>query len=206
MSTVRKTVIVGVTASIAAYKACEIVNLLRKDSFDVRVIVTKDALEFVTPLTLQTLSGNKVLADIFEPLERWSPVHTSLADSASLVLIAPATANVIGKLANGICDDLLTCVTYASKAPVLIAPAMNENMYNHKVVMANIARLEKIGYAFIGPVKGRLACGHDGQGHIAPVPEIIKEVKRILFVSTNKNRSAGGFRRIINRSNRSTER
>ena len=180
MSTSVKTVIVGVTASIAAYKACEIVNLLRKNSFDVRVILTKDALEFVTPLTLQTLSGNKVLTDMFEPPDRWSPVHTSLADSASLVLIAPATANVIGKLANGICDDLLTCVTYASRSPVLIAPAMNENMYNHKVVMGNIAKLEKIGYAFVGPVKGHLACGHDAIGHIAPVPEIIKEVKKMI--------------------------
>ncbi|MCX5666452.1 MAG: hypothetical protein NT036_05375 [Candidatus Omnitrophica bacterium] len=180
MSQARKTVIVGVTASIAAYKACEIVNLLRKDSFDVKVIVTKDALEFVTPLTLQTLSGNKVLTDIFAPPDEWAPVHTSLADSASLILIAPATANVIGKLANGICDDLLTCVVYASKAPVLIAPAMNENMYNHKVVMTNIAKLEKIGYSFVGPVKGHLACGHDAIGHIAPVQEIIKEVKKLI--------------------------
>jgi phosphopantothenoylcysteine decarboxylase/phosphopantothenate--cysteine ligase len=180
MTSAPKTIIVGVTASIAAYKACEIVNTLRKDSFDVKVILTKDALEFVTPLTLQTLSGNKVLVDMFEPAEKWNPVHTSLAESASLILIAPATANVIGKLANGICDDLLTCVTYASKAPVLIAPAMNENMYNHKVVMGNIARLEKIGYEFIGPVKGRLACGHDAIGHIAPVPEIIKEIKKLI--------------------------
>lgn len=180
MNAAAKTVIVGVTASIAAYKACEIVNLLRKASFDVKVIVTQDALEFVTPLTLQTLSGNKVLTGMFEPAERWSPVHTSLADSASLILIAPATANIIGKLANGICDDLLTCVAYASKAPVLIAPAMNENMYNHRVVMENIAKLEKIGYAFVGPVKGRLACGHDAIGHIAPVPEIIKKAEKIL--------------------------
>jgi len=180
MTAARKTVIVGITASIAAYKACEIVNLLRKDSFDVRVILTKDAREFVTPLTLQTLSGNKVLTDIFELPDSCNPIHTSLADSASLILIAPATANVIGKLANGICDDLLTCVTYASKSPVLIAPAMNENMYNHKIVAGNIAKLEKIGYSFLGPVKGRLACGHDAVGHIAPVSEIIKEVKKLI--------------------------
>ncbi|MFA5084812.1 MAG: flavoprotein [Candidatus Omnitrophota bacterium] len=180
MSSARKTVIVGVTASIAAYKACEIVNLLRKDSFDVKVILTKDALEFVTPLTLQTLSGNKVMTGIFESPENWTPVHTSLADSASLILIAPATANIIGKLANGICDDLLTCVTCASRSPVLIAPAMNENMYNHKMVMANIAKLEKIGYKFVGPVKGHLACGYDAIGHIAPVAEIIKEAKKMI--------------------------
>jgi len=180
MSSTRKTVIVGVTASIAAYKACEIVNLLRKDSFDVRVILTKDSLKFVTPLTLQTLSGNEVLTDMFESPARWAPVHTSLADSASLILIAPATANVIGKLANGICDDLLTCVICASRSPVLIAPAMNENMYNHRIVAENIAKLEKTGYSFVGPVKGRLACGHDAIGHIAPVTEIIKQVKKII--------------------------
>ncbi len=180
MSKASKTVIVGITASIAAYKTCEIVNLLRKDSFDVKVILTKDAQEFVTSLTLQTLSGNKVLSGMFEPPEKWSPIHTSLADSASLILIAPATANVIGKLASGICDDLLTCVTYASKSRVLIAPAMNENMYNHKVVAANIVALKKIGYKFIGPVKGRLACGHDAIGHIAPVTDIVKEVKRLI--------------------------
>lgn len=180
MSEAARTIIVGVTGSIAAYKACEIVNLLKKDSFDVKVILTKDALEFVTPLTLQTLSGNKVLSDMFELPDKWSPVHTSLADSASLVLIAPATANVIGKLACGVCDDLLTCVTYATRAPVLIAPAMNENMYNHKVVRDNIAKLEKIGYSFVGPVKGRLACGHDAIGHIAAVADIVKEAKKIL--------------------------
>ena len=180
MTAVQKTVVVGITASIAAYKACEIVNLLRKNAFDVRVILTKDALEFVTPLTLQTLSGNKVLTDMFEPPEKWSPVHTSLAQSASLILIAPATANIIGKLANGICDDLLTCVTYAAKSPVLIAPAMHENMYDHKIVAANIAKLKDIGYQFIGPVKGRLACGHDGKGHIAPVTEIVEKVKKII--------------------------
>jgi phosphopantothenoylcysteine decarboxylase/phosphopantothenate--cysteine ligase len=175
-----RTIIVGVTAGIAAYKACEIVNLLKKDSFDVKVILTKDALEFVTPLTLQTLSGSKVFTGMFELSGEWAPVHTSLADSASLILIAPATANIIGKLAGGICDDLLTCVVCATKAPVLIAPAMNENMYNHKVVRKNISKLKEIGYSFIGPVKGHLACGRDAMGHIAPVPEIIKEVKKII--------------------------
>lgn len=175
-----RTVIVGVTGSIAAYKACEIVNTLKKDSFDVRVILTKEAREFVTPLSMQTLSGNKVLSDMFEPPEAWNPVHTSLADSASLILIAPATANVIGKLAGGICDDLLTCVVYATKAPVLIAPAMNENMYNHKVVRENISKLKKTGYSFVGPVKGHLACGHDAIGHIADVADIVKEAKKLI--------------------------
>jgi phosphopantothenoylcysteine decarboxylase / phosphopantothenate---cysteine ligase len=175
-----KTIIVGVTASIAAYKACEIVNLLKKDSFNVKVILTRDALEFVMPLTFQTLSGNKVFTDMFELSDKHSPEHISLADSASLVLIAPATANVIGKLAGGICDDLLTCVVYATKAPVLIAPAMNENMYNHEGVKGNIAKLKEVGYSFVGPVKGHLACGRDAIGHIAEVSDIIKEAKKLL--------------------------
>ena len=112
--------------------------------------------------------------------EEWEPIHTSIADKAALILIAPATANVIGKLAGGICDDILTCVTYASKAPVLIAPAMNEKMYRHEIVQANIAKLKTIGYKFVGPVKGRLACGHEDIGHIAGTDDIVKEVKRLL--------------------------
>lgn len=176
----RKTIIAGVTGSIAAYKACEIVNILKKESFDVKVILTEEGEKFLTPLTLQTLSGNKVLTDMFEPTDIWNPVHTSLADSASLVLIAPATANIIGKLAGGISDDLLTCVVYATKAPILLAPAMNEKMYNHKIVQENIAKLKRIGYSFVGPVKGRLACAHVAIGHIAQVDDIIKEVKRLL--------------------------
>lgn len=175
-----KTVVVGVTGSIAAYRACEIVGSLRKLSLDVKVILTKEGANFITPLTLQTLSGNKVFTDMFEPLEKWDPVHTSLADSASLILIVPATASVIGKLASGICDDLLTCVIYASRAPVLIAPAMNEKMYKHAVVQSNISSLKKIGYSFVGPVEGRLACGHEAIGHIAGTGDIIKAAQQKL--------------------------
>ena len=175
-----KQIIVGVTGSIAAYKACEIVNILKKDSFDVRVILTKEGEKFLTPLTLQTLSGNRVHTDMFETPEEWDPIHTSLADSASLILIAPATANIIGKLANGICDDLLTCVVYASKAPVLIAPAMNEKMYNHEAVQENIKKLKKLGYSFAGPIKGHLACGHEAIGHIADTGDIVKGAKRLI--------------------------
>lgn len=176
-----KTIILGVTGSIAAYKACEILSLLGKESrFDVHVVLTKEAGEFVTALTFQTLSRNKVITDIFEIPEDWSPRHTSLADKADLILIAPATANIMAKLAAGICDDMLTCVVYATKAPVLIAPAMNEKMYRHPITQENIARLKKIGYSFIGPVKGRLACGHEDIGHIAGVEEITNEAKRLL--------------------------
>jgi phosphopantothenoylcysteine decarboxylase/phosphopantothenate--cysteine ligase len=175
-----KTVILGVTGSIAAYRACEIISALRKAGLDVHVILTKEAAEFITPLTMQTLSGNPVIGGMFELPDECSPAHTSLADKADLILIAPATANIIGKLACGICDDMLSCVTLASKAPVLIAPAMNENMYGHRVVQANIEKLQKIGYSFVGPIKGHLACGHVAVGHIAGTEDIVKEAKRLL--------------------------
>jgi phosphopantothenoylcysteine decarboxylase / phosphopantothenate---cysteine ligase len=178
--TKKRSVILGVTGGIAAYKACDITSLLRKQSFDVTVLMTKEAGQFLTPLTLQTLSGNKVITDMFELPESWEPVHTSLADKADIILIAPATANMIGKLASGICDDILSCVIFATKAPVLIAPAMNEKMYKHKIVQANIEKLKEIGYKFIGPIRGRLACGHEDIGHIAEPIDIANEVKRLL--------------------------
>ena len=175
-----RTVVLGVTGSIAAYRACEIISALKKSSFDVKVVLTKEGAQFITPLSLQTLSGNKVYADMFELPEKWDPVHTSLAQSASLVLIAPATASIIGKLANGICDDLLTCVVYATAAPVLIAPAMNEKMYDHAILKENVAKLKKIGYSFVGPVKGHLACGHNAMGHIATTDDITAAAKKLI--------------------------
>ena len=180
MKTGKKTIILGVTGSIAAYKACDIINLLRKDGFDVQVLLTKEAGEFVSMLTLQTLSQNKVITDMFESPDKWNPVHTSLAVKASLILIAPATANVIAKLANGICDDILTCTIFAAEAPVLIAPAMNDKMYKHPITQDNIAKLEKIGYHFIGPIKGRLACGCEAVGHISDSVDIVAEAKRLI--------------------------
>ncbi|MCX5679237.1 MAG: hypothetical protein NTZ95_00970 [Candidatus Omnitrophica bacterium] len=180
MKKIKKTVILGVTGSIAAYKACEIIGYLRRSGLDVNVILTKEAVEFVTPLTFRTLSGNKVAAGIFDMPEEWDPSHISLAQKADLILVAPASANIIGKLASGVCDDLLTCVIFATKAPVLIAPAMNTNMYEHKIVQANIAKLKSVGYHFIGPIKGRLACGTEGVGHIACPENIVKEAQRLL--------------------------
>lgn len=175
-----KTVILGVTGSIAAYKACEIINLLRNDGMSVNVVLTEEAKEFITPLTLQTLSGSKVVCDMFEAIGEWNPLHTSLADRADLVLIAPATANIIGKLATGTCDDILSCIVFATKAPILIAPAMNSNMYNHDITQANIAALKRSGYRFIGPIKGHLACGRIAVGHIAETSDIVREAKRLL--------------------------
>lgn len=176
----KKEVILGVTGSIAAYRACDIVNSLKKAGLNVTVVMTKEAKEFISPLTFQTLSHNKVYSDMFETHSEWNPIHTSLADKADLIIIAPACANVIGKLANGICDDLLTCVVTASAAKVLIAPAMNEKMYASPAIQENINKLKNRGVRMVGPVKGPLACGHEGIGHIAGLDTIVSEVKRSL--------------------------
>ena len=175
-----KTVILAVTGSIAAYKACEIISLLKKASVDINVVLTEEGAKFITPLTLQTLSCNKVFTDMFAIPEEWDPMHISLANKADLILIAPATAGIIGKLACGICDSLLSCVVYATKAPVLIAPAMNSNMYQHVIVKENISRLKKIGYKFVDPVEGRLVCGAYGVGRLADPEKIVSEAKRLL--------------------------
>ena len=175
-----KTIILGVTGSIAAYKACELTSLLKKAGFDVVVLLTKEAEEFVTALTLRTLSKNKVLTDMFGSPEEWDPIHTSLAARADLVLIAPATANVIAKIASGICDDILTCTVLSVEAPVLIAPAMNNKMYEHSITQGNIAKLKKVGYHFIGPTKGHLACGCEAIGHIAELADVVAEVRRLV--------------------------
>lgn len=173
-------IIVGVTGSIAAYKACDLVSGLRKLPANVTVILTKEASRFVTPLTFQTLSCNPVIEDMFNQPEVWDPVHISIADRASLIIIAPATANLIGKIANGICDDLITCVLLSTKSPVLICPAMNCNMYENRLVQENISRLKRSGYRFLGPVKGHLACGSEGIGRLIEVERILNEAKRLL--------------------------
>ena len=176
----KKNILLGVTASIAAYKACDIISQLKKAGFNVTVCITKDASQFITPLTLQTLSGNKVFCDMFEPVTGYNPMHISLAEKIGLLLIAPATADCISKIAAGICDDILTCTVVSTKAPVLIAPAMNENMYKNKIIQANITKLKQLGFKFIGPKKGGLVCGAEGIGHIADVAQIVKEAKRTL--------------------------
>lgn len=175
-----KHVILGITGSIAAYKACDLIGLFRKNGFDVTCVLTKEAKEFVTPLTLETLSGNKAIDDMFALPENRAPLHTSLAEKADLIVVCPATANIIGKLASGICDDILSCTIFAAKAPVLLAPAMNDRMYRHKVIGKNIATLKDLGYKFIGPVKGHLACGYDAMGHLADTADIFKESRKLL--------------------------
>jgi len=175
-----KNIILGVTASIAIYKACEIVRRLKEQGFGVFVVMTREAEEFIKPIVFSSLSGNKVYRGLFSEPDAWEIEHVSLAQKADLVLIAPATANIIGKIASGICDDLLTCIICATKASVCIAPAMNENMYKNKIVQENIKKLKSLGYKFVEPIKGRLACGKIGIGCLAEVETIVKEVKRVL--------------------------
>lgn len=176
-----KNVIIGVTASVACYKALDVISSLRKLGIQVTAILTKEAEEFIKPVLFQAVSGNKVIThDMFNTAEEWDPAHISLAQKADCIAIIPATANIIGKISNGICDDMLTCAVCATKAPVLFAPAMNTGMYDNKIVQANIGKLRKLGYYFTGPIKGRLACGAKGLGHIQDIEVIIKEIKRLI--------------------------
>jgi phosphopantothenoylcysteine decarboxylase/phosphopantothenate--cysteine ligase len=169
-----KEIILGVTGGIAVYKAVELLRLLTRAGATVHVIMTASAREFVTPLTFQTLSMNPVHTELFNLISEREISHISLADRADLFIIAPATANVIGKLANGIADDMLTTTVMATKAPVLIAPAMNVNMYQNPIYRGNESRLKEHGYLFVEPVKGLLACGWEGDGKLQE-PAIIFE-------------------------------
>jgi phosphopantothenoylcysteine synthetase/decarboxylase len=166
-------VILGITASIAAYKAADIASQLIKRDCSVHVVMTKGAMEFITPLTLQTLSRNPVTTNIFDEKETWNPGHIELADKADLLLIAPATADIIAKLAHGFADDSLTAIALATKAPLLIAPAMNGKMWLHPATVANVEVLRQRGADFIGPEEGMLACGYEGIGRLWPVDEIV---------------------------------
>jgi phosphopantothenoylcysteine decarboxylase/phosphopantothenate--cysteine ligase len=175
-----KKILLGVTGGIAAYKSAEIVSQLTQKGACVKVIMTKCAMEFVTPLTFQTLSHNKVYTDMFEKVENYNPVHISLAEEADLVLIAPATANIIGKIAHGIADDFLSTIVMAVKCPILIAPAMNDNMYKNPIVQENISKLKKLGYVFISPEKGHLACQKIGEGRLASFDVIMEALSKAI--------------------------
>ena len=162
-----RTIVLGVTGSIAAYKACELVRLFVKNGDDVRVVMTDHAKEFVTPLTFRTLSRNPVENAMFaDPLE-WKPGHISLADAANVLVVAPATANIIAKMANGIADDLLSSVALATKAPIVVAPAMNTGMWENAATQANMATLKGRGVRFVEVGDGELACGTSGPGRMA---------------------------------------
>ena len=172
--------VLGVTGGIACYKAVELVRLLVKDGFIVQVIMTRGAMEFVTPLTFQTLSGNPVATETFNLTQESEIGHINLADRAGLFIIAPATANAIGKIAAGIADDLLTTVLMATQAPVLISPAMNIHMYENPILQENIRKLRRLGYHFLEPAEGYLACGYEGKGRLPEPEKIVEEVRRLL--------------------------
>ena len=175
-----KTVVIGVSGGIAVYKTLDVISRLKKLGVNVNVIMTKSATEFVTPLSFQSLSQNYVVCDMFEDPKTWDVEHISLAKRADLFLIAPATANVIGKMANGIADDMLTTTVMATKAKVLIAPAMNTNMFENPIVQRNITTLRELGYNFVEPESGRLACGDTGKGKLASPETIVEEVVKLL--------------------------
>ncbi|MDR1573133.1 MAG: phosphopantothenoylcysteine decarboxylase [Clostridiales Family XIII bacterium] len=176
-----KTVLLGVTGSIAAYKAADIAGSLTKAGYVVRAIMTRAATEFITPLTLQTLTKGKVYVDLFEPVAYEDVRHISLAQQADLCLVAPATANIIGKLAAGIADDMLSTVLMALRGvPVLICPAMNTAMYENPVTQGNIEKLQSLGYRFIEPRESLLACGDLGKGALAEVETIVSEARALL--------------------------
>ena len=176
-----KKVTLGVTGSIAAYKSADIVRRLLEKNFKVSVVMTKEAEAFITPLTLSSLLGEAVYRGrIEDEPASWQMPHIRLAEETDILLIAPATANIIGKLACGIADDLLTCVALATKARIVIAPAMNTAMYQNPIVQDNCQKLKKLGAKFIDPVKGKLACGTTGEGHLAEVETIVKMVEQIM--------------------------
>jgi phosphopantothenoylcysteine decarboxylase/phosphopantothenate--cysteine ligase len=173
-------IVLGVSGGIACYKAVELVRLLVKAGFSVQVIMTRGAMEFVTPLTFQTLSGNPVATETFNLTQESEIGHINLADSADLFVIAPATANIIGKIANGIADDLLTTVIMATQAPVLLAPAMNIHMYENPIVQENLRKLGRVGYHLLEPAEGFLACGYEGKGRLPDPEKIAEEIQKLL--------------------------
>jgi phosphopantothenoylcysteine decarboxylase/phosphopantothenoylcysteine decarboxylase/phosphopantothenate--cysteine ligase len=176
-----KQILLGVTGSIAAYKACDIASGLVKKGYEVQVVMTEGARQFVTPITFQTLTHRRVYYDMFNEYDANDVRHISLARACDGVLVAPASANIIGKIANGIADDTLSTVIMAVKdKPILIAPAMNTAMYENPILQENISKLKRCGYMFIEPKEGLLACGDVGKGALAEVSNILETVKKVL--------------------------
>ncbi|MEG2381280.1 MAG: bifunctional phosphopantothenoylcysteine decarboxylase/phosphopantothenate--cysteine ligase CoaBC [Oscillospiraceae bacterium] len=189
-----KTILLCVTGGIAAYKALEVTSQLVKLGANVKVIMTKSATEFVTPLSFQSLSQNPVHTDMFLEPKAWEIQHIALAKSADVVAIVPCTANVIGKIANGMADDLLTTTVMATNAPILIAPAMNTGMFENPILKSNISKLLKFGYHFTPPATGRLACGDTGFGKLADINKIIDDITTLAFL---ENRDLRGHHILV---------
>ena len=177
-----RNLVLGVTGSIAAHKAADLASQLAKRGCDVRVVMTADAQRFITPLPFKTLSRHPVVTDLYDEAEGWQPAHIRLADEADLLLIAPATANTIAKLAHGIANDALTCIALAlnPRAKILIAPAMNGNMWLHPATQQNVKTLQARGVEFLGPDEGLLSCGYEGLGRLWPVEKVAERVLELL--------------------------
>jgi len=189
----KKTVVLGITGSIAACKAAEIASRLIKTGATVEVIMTEAATRFVTPLTLRSITHRPVVTDMFADNVEYSPEHIALAEAADVVLVAPATANIIAKLAAGIADDMLGCTVLATRAPVIMAPAMNVNMFQNPVTQQNLAKLKARGFTMIDPAYGRLASGKVGVGRLAEIEQIIDTVKQVL----NRSNDLAGRRIVV---------
>ena len=175
-----KNIVIGITGCIAAYKVCGLINYLVSEGANVEVIMTNAAKQFITPLTIETLSKHKVVDDMFERPDYIEVKHISLALKADLLIIVPATANIIGKIANGIADDMLSTTVMATKAPVILAPAMNNNMYENPIVQDNITKLKQYGYHFIEPDIGHLACGYEAKGKLPKTKSIVNYLRKEL--------------------------
>ncbi|MFT4588601.1 MAG: phosphopantothenoylcysteine decarboxylase [Candidatus Binatia bacterium] len=182
MSDTQKMIVLGVTGSIAAHKAADLASQLTKEECDVNVVMTSDAQKFISPLPFKTLTRNPVITDLYDEEEGWKPAHIRLADEASLLLVAPATANTIAKLALGLANDALTCIALAlnPNAKILIAPAMNGKMWLHPATQANVETLRQRGVEFIGPDEGMLSCGYEGKGRLFPIEDIAQRCLEIL--------------------------
>ena len=176
----RPEIVLGVTGSIAAYKAAELVRMIVKAGWGVTVVMTEAATKFVTPLTFQTLSQRRVTTTSFAPVETWMPEHISLADLADIFLVAPCTANVIAKLAHGLADDYLTSTALACTAPLVVAPAMNDGMWCHPATRENLQTLVSRGATVVEVGNGDLACGRSGEGRMAETARIFEVVERML--------------------------
>jgi len=175
-----KTIVLGITGGIAAYKAADIASKLTQAGARIEVVMTESATRFIAPLTLRSISGRPVVTDMFEPASEFSLEHIALAEAADIIVIAPATANTIAKIAAGIADDMLTCLVLATKAPVIVAPAMNDNMLQNPVTQENLAKLKTRGFIIVEPAYGRLASGKMGWGRLAEVETIIGTIKQEL--------------------------
>ena len=191
-------VVLGITGSIGAYKACDIVRLLKDAGYAVTCVLTHRATKFIEPLALQALSERKVHTDLFE-LDTPYILHTALADHAKLILVAPATANIIGKYANGIADDLLSCILLATRAKVLFAPAMNVHMWQHPSVQRNVTTVKRLGVRFVGPDVGKLACGYEAIGHLAEPEDVLQAARQLVPVSAGQSGAGSAPARAVAR-------